>query len=68
MIIGYAYTMTDEDRQMLHDIIDYCDSQRESAYQDMASPCDSPTLAVRRKAAYARVARHARILLAESGG
>ena len=60
--------MTDEDRQMLRDIIDYCDGQYEAAYQDMATPCDSPTLAARRKRAYARVARHARILLTESGG
>jgi hypothetical protein len=67
-IIGYGYLMTDEDRQMLREIIDYCDSQYKAAYQDMASPCDSPVLADRRKAAYARVARHARILLAESGG
>jgi hypothetical protein len=58
--------MTDEERQMLHDIIDTCDRQYEAAYQDMESPCDSPALAERRKAAYAKVARHARMLIAET--
>jgi hypothetical protein len=67
-IIGYGFLMNDEDRQMLREIIDYCDSQCEAAYQDMASPCDSPVLAARRKAAYADVARHARMLLIEDGG
>ncbi len=60
--------MTDEERQMLRDIIDYCDRQWEAAKQGMASPGDSPVLAARRKAAYADVARHARILLIENGG
>jgi hypothetical protein len=60
--------MTDEDRQMLRDIIDYCDSQCQAARHGMASPGDSSGLADRRKAAYAKVARHARILLAESEG
>jgi hypothetical protein len=57
--------MNDEDRQMLREIIDYCDK---AADQDMASSSDSPVLAARRKAAYADVARHARMLLIESGG
>ncbi len=60
--------MNDEDRQMLRDIIDYCNGQCGAADQDMASPCDSPVLTVRRKAAYAKVARHSRILLDENGG
>jgi hypothetical protein len=60
--------MNDEDRLMLRDIIDYCDSQCEAADQDMASPCDSPDLADRRKAAYAKVARHARMMLTEAEG
>lgn len=60
--------MNDEDRQMLRDIIDYCDSRCEAATQVMASAGDPPALAARRKAAYATVARHARIMLAEMGG
>jgi len=60
--------MTDEDRQMLRAIIDYCERQWQSACQGMASPGDSAGLAARRKAAYADVARHARILLAEKAG
>ncbi len=67
-LFGYGLVMTDEDRQMLREMIDYCDKQYEAADQDMASPCDSPVLAARRKSAYAKVARHARLLLAENGG
>lgn len=59
--------MTDDDRQMLRDIIDYCHCQGDAACRDTATPCDSPVVADRRKAAYARVARHARILLTEDG-
>ncbi len=49
---------------MLRDIIDYRGRQVEAADQDTASP----GLPARRKDAYAKVARHARVLLAESGG
>ncbi len=53
---------------MLREIIDYCDRQCEAANQGMASPGDSPSLAARRNAAYAKVARHARVLLTEAEG
>lgn len=65
---GYGFRMTDEDRQMLRDIIDYCIRQCEAADQAMALPRDSACRKPRRKAAYAEVARHARILLTETGG
>jgi hypothetical protein len=60
--------MTDEERQMLRDIIEYCDSQCAAAYQDMATPSDSPVLAERRKAGYAAVSRRAHRLVIEDGG
>ena len=59
--------MTDEERQTLREIIDYCDSRCEAAYQGKASPCDALVLAARRKWVYADVARHARMLLVENG-
>lgn len=63
----YGLPMTDVELQLLREIIDYCDGQSKVAKQGMASPCDSPVLAARRKTAYADVARHARILLIENG-
>jgi hypothetical protein len=67
-MIGYALAMTDEERQMLRDIIEYCDSQCAAAYEDMEIPCDSPALAERRKVGYAAVSRRAYRLLIEDGG
>lgn len=60
--------MTDVERQILREIISYCDTQSEAANQGMASPGNSPILAACRKTAYADVARHARIPLVEYEG
>jgi hypothetical protein len=57
--------MTDEECQLLRGIIDHCNKQWQAACQGKAWPGDTPTVAARRKAAYATVARIAGELLAE---
>jgi hypothetical protein len=58
--------MTEEDCQLLRDIIEHCESQRQAACQGKQWPGDTPAVAARRKAAYATVARIAGELLAEA--
>jgi hypothetical protein len=57
--------MTEEDCQLLRDIIEHCERQWQAACQGKTWPGDTPALVARRKAAYATVARIAGELLAE---